>query len=60
MSPRLRLVALRVRDGRELWRVGDARAQYRWVPDVDGPLMLASGSQILSLFRLDAASRGER
>ncbi|ODS57768.1 MAG: hypothetical protein ABS36_04805 [Acidobacteria bacterium SCN 69-37] len=54
------LVALRVRDGRELWRVGGSRAQYRWVPDVDGSLMLASGSQILSLFRLDAASRGER
>ena len=45
------LVALRVRDGAELWRIGGGPTQYRWVPAIDGPLLLAAGSQVLSLFR---------
>lgn len=47
------LVALDIRDGRELWRLGGGPAQYRWVPWVSGPLLLASGSDVLSLFKHD-------
>ncbi len=47
------LVALDAHDGRELWRLGGGPAQYRWVPWVSGPLLLASGSDVLSLFKHD-------
>ena len=49
------LIALRLRDGRELWRLGTAAAQYRWVPHTDGSLLLATGSRLISLFRLDGS-----
>jgi len=45
------IVALRVSNGDELWRLGGAASQFRWVPHVEGPLLLASGSTLLSLFR---------
>jgi outer membrane protein assembly factor BamB len=45
------IVALRVRDGTELWRLGGGPLQFRWLPLVDGPLLFASGSQSFSLFR---------
>jgi hypothetical protein len=49
------LIALRLRDGRELWRLGTPAAHYRWVPDVDRVLLLASGSRLISLFRHDGS-----
>lgn len=45
------IVALRVSDGAELWRIGGNGAEFRWVPLVEGPLLFASGSRELSLFR---------
>lgn len=48
------IVALRVSNGDELWRIGGAASQFRWVPLVEGPLLLASGSTLLSLFRHSA------
>jgi outer membrane protein assembly factor BamB len=45
------LVALRVRDGAELWRLGGGAMQFRWLPLVDGPLLFASGAQSFLLFR---------
>jgi outer membrane protein assembly factor BamB len=55
------IVALRVHDGAELWRLGGGGLQFRWLPLVDGPLLLASGSQSFSLFRHNGAgARGGR
>jgi outer membrane protein assembly factor BamB len=48
-----RLVALRLRDGAELWRLGGGASQFRWPPLVDGPYLFASGTQVLSAFRHD-------
>jgi outer membrane protein assembly factor BamB len=47
------LVALSLREGRELWRIGGGPSQFRWLPWVSGPTLLATGSEVLSLFRLD-------
>jgi outer membrane protein assembly factor BamB len=48
-----RIVAFRVRDGTELWRLGGGPLQVRWPPLVDGSLLFASGSETFSLFRHD-------
>jgi outer membrane protein assembly factor BamB len=51
-----RIVAFRVRDGTELWRLGGGPLQFRWLPLVDGPLLFTSGSESFSLFRHDGLS----
>jgi outer membrane protein assembly factor BamB len=51
------LVALRVRDGTELWRLGGGPLQSRWLPLVEGPLLFVSGSQSFSLFRHNGSGR---
>jgi outer membrane protein assembly factor BamB len=51
------IVALRVSTGDELWRRGGATSQFRWVPFVKGPLLLATGSTVLSLFRHSGPSQ---
>lgn len=45
------IVALRARDGLELWRIGGGASRFRWVPRVDGPRLFASGSGSFSFFR---------
>lgn len=45
------IVAFRVHDGAELWRLGGGVSQFRWVPFADNRWLLASGSRSLSLFR---------
>lgn len=55
------IVALRVHDGVELWRLADQAASFRWLPLVDGPLVFASGSRSLTLYRRDGwSARGWR
>lgn len=49
------LVALRVRDGTELWRLGSGTDRYTWVPRVDGADVLASGSRTFAMFRRSVA-----
>jgi outer membrane protein assembly factor BamB len=45
------MVALRVADGAELWRLGGGPFGVRWLPWLDGPLLAVSGGQSLGLFR---------
>jgi outer membrane protein assembly factor BamB len=45
------LVALRVGDGSELWRLGGDHAQFRWAPLLAGARMFLSGSESFALFR---------
>ncbi len=51
------IVALRLRDGAELWRLGGGASQFRWVPLVDGPRLFASGGHSFSAFRHDGPGR---
>lgn len=55
------LVAMRVKDGAELWRLGGDRAQFRWAPLVVGARMFISGSESFALFRHNGTfHRGSR
>ncbi len=54
------IVALRARDGLELWRIGGGASQLRWVPYVDGPRVFASGSLSFSFFRRVSPPPGRR
>lgn len=47
------IVALALRDGRELWRIGGRRDEMRWLPLAHDPWLAAAGSRTLALFRLD-------
>lgn len=48
------VVALRLRDGRELWRIGGVHDRLDWLPLVDGRLLAAAGMRSLAVFQLDA------
>lgn len=50
------IVAISVRDGNELWRLGGGALQLRWAPLIDGPLLLASASQSFAVFRHNGSS----
>jgi outer membrane protein assembly factor BamB len=54
------IVALRLRDGAELWRLGGGASQFRWVPLVHGPRLFASGANLFSVFRHDGSGRTGR
>jgi outer membrane protein assembly factor BamB len=54
------VVALRLRDGVELWRVGGGPDRFTWVPAVDNADVVVSGARTLVLFRRSVAvPRGE-
>lgn len=54
------IIAYRARDGAELWRIGGGTSQFRWVPHVQGPWLLASGSRTFSMFRRNGFESGRR
>ena len=54
------IVALRLRDGAEVWRLGGGTSQFRWVPLIHGPRLLASGANVFSVFRQDGSGRTGR
>jgi outer membrane protein assembly factor BamB len=54
------IVALRLRDGAEVWRLGGGASQFRWVPLVHGPRLFASGANVFSAFRHDGSGRTGR